>query len=279
MDSLREWLNGKRDYASGVKLYQELGTDPAMKRMFSEPESEFKKKKLVKALEDIYEGEKRGIQSVSSPPPALISTQPVAPHIEELKEIKQELDHVAKELQETRDQLEDLEWEKSDLEDENFELQEKLRSIKQRNGWPVEMDDIIAALHAQWKQKFLTMVDLQSRLYEVARVGKTDKAKEREAGEMALKILDLRDEVIATYAKRDHYLVNGNLPEEPTKEEECLDPMLWPVKLANAQRYARDYRSKLNKLGETNEKYLPTLQQLQKWEKEIDKYKKLLKKD
>lgn len=279
MDILREWLNGKRDYASGVKIYEELGTDLARKRMFSEPESDFKKKKLVNALETIYDGQKRGLQVISSHPPAFTSNQPAAPNIEELKEIKQELNHVSQELDDTREQLEDLEWEKSELEEENKELQEKLRSIKQRNGWPVEMDETIAALHAQWKQKFLTMVDLQSRLYEVARAGQTDSSKQKEAGTMALQILDLRDEVIKFYSKRDHYLLNGKLPEEPIKEEKCLDPNLWPLKYENAMKYSRTHRGELNQMQETDPKYLKKLQLVHKWEAEADYYRKLLKRD
>jgi hypothetical protein len=280
MNSLREWLNGKRDYASGVKLYEELGNDLAMKRMFSEPESDFKKKKLAKALQAIWDGRKDANTGVYNKPKANTPPTPAAPEIEkELAETKEVLEQVKYERDDARDQLEDLEWEKENLEEENEDLQKKLRSIKSRNGWPVEMDETIAALHAQWKQKFLTMVDLQSRLYEVAIAGKTNKAKEKEAGVMALQILDLRDEVIKFYAKRDHYLVNGQLPEEPAKEEKCLDPNLWPLKYENAMKYARNHRAELKKLEETDAKYLPKLQLVQKWEAEAEYYRKLLKKD
>jgi hypothetical protein len=286
MDKLREWLNGRRDYASGAKLYEELGKDPAMKRMFSEPESDFKKKKLSTALEAIWNGQKKGLQAVSSPPPPLTSKKPATPRIEELQEIKQELDQVTQELDEVteerdeaKQQVEDLEWEKLDLLDENEELQKKLKSIKSRNGWPVEMDETMAALHTQWKQKFLTMVDLQSRLYEVAKAGQKDESKQKEAGAMALRILDLRDEVIAFYTKRDHYQVTGKLPEAPVTEEKCLDANLWPLKYENAMKYARSHRSELKQIEETDPKYLKKLQLVQKWEAEAEYYRKLLKKD
>jgi FtsZ-binding cell division protein ZapB len=279
MDKLREWLNGKRDYASGVELYEQLGKDLAMKRMFSEPESPFKIKKLVIALESIWNSQKQGLQAISAHPPIQPSNQPAAPLNKELQEIKQELDQVTQERDDVRDQLEDLEWEKENLEEENDELQKKLRSIKSRNGWPVEMDETISSLHAQWKQKFLTMVDLQSRLYEVARAGQKDGAKQKEAGAMALQILDLRDQVIGFYAKRDHYLVEGKLPEEPVAEEKCIDPNLWPLKYENAMKYARNYRAELKAIEETDPKYLKKLQQVQKWEAEAEYYRKLLKKD
>src|SRR4051812_44817462 len=54
MENLRAWLNGCRDYTSGVTLYAQYGKDPALKRMFSEAESPFKKKRLQKALEELW---------------------------------------------------------------------------------------------------------------------------------------------------------------------------------------------------------------------------------
>jgi chromosome segregation ATPase len=294
MENLREWLNGKRDYASGVKLYNQLGADPALKRMFSEPESDFKRKKLIKALEDIWQVQKQGKIPVISHPQAKPSPAPVPFKIKrELVKTKTEVKTLASELSELQNQvsdqestiedqqqtIEDLEWEKVELEDENDELVKKLKTIKSRNGWPIQMDEAVASLHAQWKLKFLTMVDLQSRLFEVASEGRTNKSKEKQAGTMALQILDLREEIIGIYHKRDHYLVNGELPEVPPAVEECLDPLLWPKKLDNAQRYVRTYRGKLDKLSETDNKYLLTLQQLQKWEAEVIKYKNFLKLD
>lgn len=50
MDDIREWLKGTQNYDAGAKLYLVHGTDHALRRVFSEPASDFKKKKLVEAL-------------------------------------------------------------------------------------------------------------------------------------------------------------------------------------------------------------------------------------
>jgi myosin heavy subunit len=196
--------------------------------------------------------------------------KPIVPRSVELQKIKSELHQVKKEKSELQDQVEDLEWEKSDLEDENEELRKK----KSRNGWPVEMDATLTELHGKWRKKFLVMCDMQSRLFEVAKAGKKSKYKKKEAGTMALQILDLREEIIGMYWQRDEYIKTGKLPQV---DDDCLDPMLWPKKLANAERYVRDCRVELKRLDSSSDKYAKQLQRLQKWELELEKFKKLLK--
>lgn len=53
MDEIRTWLNGRRDYAAGAKLYLQYGQDAALRRCFSEPASDWKKKKLVEVLTEM----------------------------------------------------------------------------------------------------------------------------------------------------------------------------------------------------------------------------------
>lgn len=50
MDEIRKWLKGPRDYESGAKLYIQHGTDRNLRKIFMEPASDFKKKKLVEVL-------------------------------------------------------------------------------------------------------------------------------------------------------------------------------------------------------------------------------------
>lgn len=50
MDDIHEWLKGNKDYDAGAKLYLMHGKEQSLRRVFSEPVSEFKKKKLVEAL-------------------------------------------------------------------------------------------------------------------------------------------------------------------------------------------------------------------------------------
>lgn len=47
---ITNWLNGPREYYAGAALYLAHGRDRMLKRVFSEPPSDFKRKKLVEAL-------------------------------------------------------------------------------------------------------------------------------------------------------------------------------------------------------------------------------------
>lgn len=53
MDEIREWLKGPQNYETGAKLYLMYGKDNALRRIFSEPCSDFKKKKLAECLKGL----------------------------------------------------------------------------------------------------------------------------------------------------------------------------------------------------------------------------------
>lgn len=53
MDEIKAWLNGSRDYDQGAMLYLQYGSDNLLKKIFREPASDFKKKKLVDALKGL----------------------------------------------------------------------------------------------------------------------------------------------------------------------------------------------------------------------------------
>jgi hypothetical protein len=53
MDAIRNWLKQPVNYDTGAKLYLMYGKDNALRRIFSEPVSEFKKRKLVEALKGL----------------------------------------------------------------------------------------------------------------------------------------------------------------------------------------------------------------------------------
>ena len=50
MSSVKDWLNGPRDYATGVALYAAYGTNAALKAAFEQGESEYRKERLLKEL-------------------------------------------------------------------------------------------------------------------------------------------------------------------------------------------------------------------------------------
>jgi hypothetical protein len=54
MDVIRTWLNGRRDYESGIKLYNLYGEDTLLKRLFAEKgQTAFKEKKLQDSLRNL----------------------------------------------------------------------------------------------------------------------------------------------------------------------------------------------------------------------------------
>lgn len=53
LQELRSWLNGSREYYSGVALYEMLGDDPVMLRIFKKGKTEFTTKKLPNILLEI----------------------------------------------------------------------------------------------------------------------------------------------------------------------------------------------------------------------------------
>ena len=55
LEQIREWLNGNREYSSGVALVLRHSTDPRIINCFREPlETNFKRKKLVEVLTELY---------------------------------------------------------------------------------------------------------------------------------------------------------------------------------------------------------------------------------
>jgi hypothetical protein len=138
---------------------------------------------------------------------------------------------------------------------------------------PADQDEITRALYLQWKPLFAEMMNLTSRIYDIALAGQADPAKKNEACIMAHRILDLDDACDDIYRKRDHYLRHKVLPEERKPLELAVDPMKIPLAYNNALRYVRDYKNKIKK-DPSNEKFAS---QLKKYEWAVAEYKKILK--
>lgn len=231
MESIRIWLNGDRLYSSGVKLFQQYGKDPLLKRLFAEPVvTDFKKSRLTDALTSLL--------TVPAD-----KTKIAYPEKEKSIAIK--------------------------------EASEKAASTKSgTTRWSSSMDETETALYNQWKPVFDELMHLCSVVGNVALQGAKDTVKKQEACKMVLRILDLDDECEDFYSRRDHYLKHGQLPETKPYGEPCQDPAMMPQKLANHERYVRDFRKKLEKdvantqLAETLKKHL--------WF--VEYYKKILKK-
>lgn len=219
MQIIADWLNGRREYTAGVKLYLMYGEDRKLKRLFSEEGlSDYKKKRLEAELRGLMEGSK--------------------------KEKKEETKVVAR------------------------VGGEKLIESK----WNKERDEIENSLYLQWKEKFVEMMDLCSRIGDVAREGLKNATKKQEAARMAFRILDLDEECDEYYRKRDFYKENKKLPDERKRGELCMDPRQIPKKLLNHERYVRDYKRKLKE----NAADEAAAEQLKKHEWFVEEYKKIL---
>lgn len=105
-------------------------------------------------------------------------------------------------------------------------------------GWPVAMNVELHALWQEWKPKYSEFMNLTNRLYDVALLGKEDNLKEMEAGNMAHRILDLRDEIKEIYKARDHYLQHGSFPG---KAEVFTPVVANDIKIADRRLSVRRY--------------------------------------
>lgn len=110
------------------------------------------------------------------------------------------------------------------------------------HGWPAKMKPELAALKEVWKPLYKEMMNLCARLYDVALLGKADKNKEMEAGQMAQRILNLRDEIKDIYSDRDHFIQHGHFPGK----EQAFTPVVDPLKLAERRLAVRRYLTRLN---------------------------------
>lgn len=194
MDDIREWLKGTQNYDAGARLYLVHGTDHALRRVFSEPASDFKKKKLVEALKALVTKKAAVVKVIET-------TKAVA------------IEHIA---------------------------------ISDRK-WPEKLDPTLKALKAKWLPLFTEMMNLSSRIFDVAVMGQSDPYHKIQAGQMAHRICDLDDECDAIYTKRDHYQKYKKLPEDKGPIELVVDSKKIPLALSNARRYIRDYKNILSK--------------------------------
>ncbi|MBE2229964.1 MAG: hypothetical protein IAE96_04890 [Chitinophagaceae bacterium] len=239
MEAIRIWLNGKQDYLAGVRLFSIYGKDLALKRSFAEPlVTDYKKKRLREVLEQ------------------LISTVTAS-----------SVDIPAKPVIKTPGHVTSFSASKSPISSN-----ESIPDFTPEKGWSDKRDPTEQALHINWKPLFLELMNLTARVGDIARAGKMDPLKKIEAGRMALRILDLDDQLDHIYRERDMYRKTGQLPDKRPYGEPCIDFKQMPVKLANHQRYVRDYKAKLAKQpGNTD-----LAHQLQKHEWFVAHYKKEL---
>lgn len=167
-----------------------------------------------------------------------------------------------------------------ETKDETHDEPEFLPTLSHKR-WPAHPieDPVVDALWRQWRPVYSEMLSLQHRIYEVALAGNTDQNKHLEAGQMAIRIKDLEDQVQDIYKERDFYVANGTLPGKHVKEDdELVDPVKWAIELKNNERYVRDYKLKISKDPE-NKNAVKWAAALKEKEAAVIKLKRLLKID
>lgn len=205
MEAIRIWLNGRRDYKTGVRLYSLFGKDMLLKRSFLEAETPYKRNRLIEELQKLVAVCKPVMRVTANQLQEMAVKAPVAPAAPKVPE----------NIYEYR--------------------------------WSPNPDQVERSIYLRWKQKYVELMDLVSRVGDVARAGEKDHSQKEEAGRMALRILNLDDEVEEIYAERNYYLDKGKQKATYPYGEPCQDPLLIPTKLQNAMRYVRQYKTALAK--------------------------------
>lgn len=238
MEIIRDWLNGTRNYRIGVKLYLEYGNDAVLKSLFKkESETAFKRQRLEEALKDIVYKQSKSKAAG-----------------------KDETEDIAAQVILSQDETERTEQLNAE------ELQgSKIGKVISDNRWGDGSDVVLNTLRREWETAFSEMKMLQHRLLDIP--------DDLERCAAAHKIIELDKQIDELYAKRDHYKEKGKLPHEKDEKRQAIDPVKWPVKLQNAERYIREYKVKLKK-DPTNERYA---RKVKEHEETRDYYKKLLK--
>lgn len=141
--------------------------------------------------------------------------------------------------------------------------------VQETFGWPEKMTTGMKALKDRWKPMYDEFRNLTSRLYDVAKQGQKDKNKELEAGQMAHRILNLRDQIQDIYYERDYFLKNKVFPG---KKQEFV-PVVDDLKIAERRLTVRRYLTRLkNELAKTDKPELRMKQEKQ-WAKYVAEMK------
>lgn len=264
METIRKWLNGSRDYTSGVQLYMVHGTDKNLHRLFTaEGYSDFKNKKLLEALQALLAGQGAAVITTALPAgKAALSANKLAQDTNKSAPLANSL---------------------VDMQAQKKATTEALRSApieprKEQRRWSEIMDQVERSLFDKWKPLYSELMDLQHQVGTIARQADQDPSLEPEARRMALRILELDKICEQIYSDRNYYLQHNKLPEGPGDLKIDPDPRTWPKKLENNMRYVRDKKLLLEKEQDPDKKR-KILSQLQYREQMVAKYKSLLNKE
>lgn len=209
MDDITKWLNERGTYHQGVALLLKHQPGHRLADLFTqEQQSDFKAKKLHQALLQLATQQPAAAIVPAAPPAATAGPDPAAPG--------------------------------------STATEHTPARIPGQWSHPDARDAVENRLHGQWHPLFLERANLQSRIYEVAKAGTTNRKKRDEACRMAHRILDLERSIKRIYQQRDQYLVTGQEPAaDPDAVQYAQDPILAAKDLENRRKYVRTFRTKL----------------------------------
>jgi hypothetical protein len=116
------------------------------------------------------------------------------------------------------------------------------------DAMPDDKDQVLQAIKNEWLPKYTQMNILRHRLDPL--LDDDGENADIKRGQIALEILELEQQCMAIWAKRDYYLAHGKLPDANGDEEEeapVVDPFEAAKRIENLKIYKRRYRLKVEK--------------------------------
>jgi hypothetical protein len=119
---------------------------------------------------------------------------------------------------------------------------------------PVQSDDeILTALASEWKPIYQRMNYLRANLDAFGESNTDESIAAR--GPQAFEVLELEQQCMVVWQKRDHYVLHGSLPDMKKETKELpTDPVALATHIDNIKKNIRKNRGKMQKPG-ANAKY------------------------
>lgn len=133
--------------------------------------------------------------------------------------------------------------------------------------FPDSADDVLKQMKDEWMPLYTEMNYKRHELDRYA--GNHSKSAVKKRGELARDILNLEQQCMKVWRKRDHYIEFGKLPE-PEIKEPIVDAGKLAERYVNVQGYIRRYKMYLRK-DPQNRKYNELLKS---YEKELEELRK-----
>ena len=106
-------------------------------------------------------------------------------------------------------------------------------------------DTVLQAIDAEWKPIYKEMQLFRHKLRQYGNSNAAEHVNERAA--WAQKVLDLEQQCLVIWRKRDYYIANGKLPDVQVDKQLPTDPLEIGRRVENLKRYIRREGEKLKK--------------------------------